>query len=190
MFWNAFAIGIVCGPILTAAGEWLRTATDVAGPWKLLGTSLTLPGLLYSSVTGRDPFHSLPVMCVYFLVQIGYFTAVVFMGHATVRFIRQNRGLHILHVPTPPESFPATLSEPPGAAVADREIDARGMHRPLPILRAKTALEGLASGKILKVVADDPNSVQDFREYAEQHGHRLLDSKEDNGEYIFVLQKA
>lgn len=190
MFWSAFAIGIVCGPILTAAGEWLRTDSDIHVLGKLLGSILTFPGVLYTAFTGRDPFHSLSAMCVYFLVQIIYFTAIVFLWHTTVRFFSREHGLESPHASPLRNSTPATFSEDSGVTVADREIDARGMHRPLPILRAKTAIESLASGKILKVVADDPNSVQDFREYAEQNGHRLLDSHEDNGEYIFILQKA
>lgn len=73
--------------------------------------------------------------------------------------------------------------------MADQELDARGMNCPLLILRAKKALNALTTGQVLKVIATDPGSVLDFQSFAKQTGHTLLESHEDNGEYIFVLQK-
>jgi tRNA 2-thiouridine synthesizing protein A len=74
--------------------------------------------------------------------------------------------------------------------MADKEIDARGLNCPLPILRAKKALSELASGQTLRIIATDPGSVKDFQAFAKQTGNQLLESSEANGEYIFVLQKA
>ncbi len=74
--------------------------------------------------------------------------------------------------------------------MADKELDARGLNCPLPILRAKKALNELASGQTLHVLATDPGSVKDFEAFARQTGHQLLESKESNGEYSFVLKKA
>ncbi len=74
--------------------------------------------------------------------------------------------------------------------MADKELDARGLNCPLPILRAKKALNELASGQTLRIVATDPGSVKDFQAFAKQTGNQLLESSEANGEYIFVLQKA
>ena len=74
--------------------------------------------------------------------------------------------------------------------MADQELDARGLNCPLPILRAKKALNALAAGQTLKIIATDPGSVLDFQSFAKQTGHQLLESQEDKGEYIFVLQKA
>jgi tRNA 2-thiouridine synthesizing protein A len=74
--------------------------------------------------------------------------------------------------------------------MADQELDARGLNCPLPILRAKKALNGLTSGQTLKIVATDPGSVKDFQAFAKQTGNQLLESNEANGEYTFVLKKA
>jgi tRNA 2-thiouridine synthesizing protein A len=71
----------------------------------------------------------------------------------------------------------------------DKELDARGLNCPLPILRAKKALAELASGQVLKIVATDPGSVKDFQAFAKQTGNQLLESAEANGEYIFYLRK-
>ena len=47
--------------------------------------------------------------------------------------------------------------------MADQELDARGLNCPLPILRAKKALNGMGSGQTLKIIATDPGSVKDFQ---------------------------
>lgn len=74
--------------------------------------------------------------------------------------------------------------------MADQTVDARGLNCPLPILRAKKALNALTRGQTLQVMATDPGSVLDFQAFAKQTGHRLLESHESNGEYSFLLQKA
>lgn len=71
----------------------------------------------------------------------------------------------------------------------DKELDARGLNCPLPILRAKKALADLASGQVLKVIATDPGSVKDFQAFAKQTGNELLESSEAGGEYVFYLRK-
>lgn len=74
--------------------------------------------------------------------------------------------------------------------MADKELDARGLNCPLPILRAKKALNEMASGMTLRIVATDPGSVKDFQAFSKQTGNELLESSEANGEYVFVLKKA
>lgn len=74
--------------------------------------------------------------------------------------------------------------------MADQELDARGLNCPLPILRAKKALNGMSSGQTLRIRATDPGSVKDFQAFAKQTGNLLLDSNEADGEYYFVLKKG
>ncbi len=52
----------------------------------------------------------------------------------------------------------------------DKELDARGLNCPLPILRTKKALAELQSGQVLKVVATDPGAVKDFQAFSRQTG--------------------
>ena len=54
----------------------------------------------------------------------------------------------------------------------DKELDARGLSCPLPILKTKKSLNELASGQVLKVVATDPGSVKDMRCVREPDGQR------------------
>lgn len=71
----------------------------------------------------------------------------------------------------------------------DKELDARGLNCPLPILRVKKALAEMAGSKVLKVVATDVGSVKDFQAFCKQTGNDLLDSGENNGEYTFFIRK-
>ena len=48
----------------------------------------------------------------------------------------------------------------------DQELDARGLNCPLPILRAKKAINGMDSGQVLRIIATDPGSVKDFVAFA------------------------
>lgn len=71
----------------------------------------------------------------------------------------------------------------------DKELDARGLNCPLPILRAKKSLAEIAAGQVLKIVATDPGSVKDFQAFAKQTGNELLSSAEANGEFVFFMKK-
>ena len=74
-----------------------------------------------------------------------------------------------------------------------QELDARGLKCPLPILRCKKALAGVAAGEILKVTATDPGSVRDFQAFCKQTGHEMLSMAENADtpvkEFIFHIRK-
>jgi len=70
----------------------------------------------------------------------------------------------------------------------DKELDARGLNCPLPILRAKKSLSDMEPGEVLKIVATDPGSVKDFQAFAKQTGHNLLESSQDQNEFVFFLR--
>ena len=72
----------------------------------------------------------------------------------------------------------------------DSELDARGLNCPLPILRAKKALNELSGGQVLRVIATDPGSVKDFEAFAKQTGNELVESGEANGEFNFLIKKS
>lgn len=71
----------------------------------------------------------------------------------------------------------------------DKELDARGLVCPLPILRTKQSLAEMTSGQILKIVATDPGATIDFQVFAEQTGNDLLSMSETDEEFIFILKK-
>lgn len=71
----------------------------------------------------------------------------------------------------------------------DKELDARGLNCPLPILRTKKALTDMASGQVLKILATDPGSVKDFQAFSKQTGNALLSSEVADKEFIFFMQR-
>jgi tRNA 2-thiouridine synthesizing protein A len=71
----------------------------------------------------------------------------------------------------------------------DKELDARGLNCPLPILRAKKSLGEMTSGQVLRILATDPGSVKDFAAFSKQTGNELLSSAEAGSEYTFFIKK-
>lgn len=71
----------------------------------------------------------------------------------------------------------------------DKELDARGLNCPLPILRTKKSLAEMQSGQVLKILATDPGAVKDFQAFAKQTGNELLSSTENGGEFHFLIKK-
>ncbi|MDH3713264.1 MAG: sulfurtransferase TusA family protein [Gammaproteobacteria bacterium] len=72
----------------------------------------------------------------------------------------------------------------------DAQVDATGLNCPMPILRAKKALTGLASGQVLKIIATDPGSVKDFEAFAKQTGHQLLQSESAGELFTYLIRKV
>ncbi len=71
----------------------------------------------------------------------------------------------------------------------DQTLDASGLSCPLPLLKAKQALNKLEQGQVLKVIATDAGSVRDFKAFTDQSGDQLLESIELDGSYIYVIRK-
>ena len=71
----------------------------------------------------------------------------------------------------------------------DKELDARGLNCPLPILKAKKALADMQSGEVLKVVATDPGSVRDFQAFARQTGNELVEQSSGGNEFVHYLRR-
>ncbi|MCB1644317.1 MAG: sulfurtransferase TusA family protein [Pseudomonadales bacterium] len=74
--------------------------------------------------------------------------------------------------------------------VTDESLDVCGLNCPLPLLKAKQALNRMIAGQTLSVVCTDPGSVRDFSVFAEQSGHVLLSSDAQGGKFFYVLKKA
>lgn len=72
----------------------------------------------------------------------------------------------------------------------DLELDTCGLHCPLPLLRLKKALQSLASGQVVRVLATDPAAVLDFGVFLEQAGHALLERSQTEHVLSFVIRKG
>lgn len=71
----------------------------------------------------------------------------------------------------------------------DKEVDARGMNCPLPILRTRKALNEMVAGQVLRIVATDPGSVKDFEAFSKQTGNELLSQSAAEKEFVFYIRK-
>ena len=68
-------------------------------------------------------------------------------------------------------------------------LDVSGLNCPMPLLKAKQALNELSAGTLLRVIATDPGSVRDFEVFAQQSGNALLESKQFDGRFEYLLRK-
>ncbi|QCB48313.1 sulfurtransferase TusA family protein [Hydrogenophaga sp. PAMC20947] len=72
---------------------------------------------------------------------------------------------------------------------ANKELDARGLNCPLPILKAKKALADMTSGEVLRVVSTDAGSVRDFQAFAKQTGNELVGQEAVGTEFFTLLKR-
>ncbi|MFV1922599.1 MAG: sulfurtransferase TusA family protein [Methylotenera sp.] len=71
----------------------------------------------------------------------------------------------------------------------DKEVDARNLNCPLPILRCKKGLSDMEAEQTLKIMATDPGSVKDFEAFCKQTGHELLQMDEADSVFTFYIKK-
>ncbi len=72
--------------------------------------------------------------------------------------------------------------------MAEKTLDATGLSCPLPVLKARKALQSMSPGQTLEVLATDPGAVEDFAVFCEAAGHDLLVSETLEGNrYRFVI---
>lgn len=72
----------------------------------------------------------------------------------------------------------------------DVEIDTSGLNCPLPVLKARKALNGMEEGQTLHLIATDPGANKDIPAFCKITGNQLLESSEADGKIHFVLKKS
>ncbi len=73
--------------------------------------------------------------------------------------------------------------------MADHTLDAKGLHCPLPILKARKALKEVPAGGTLEVFATDPGALADFEAFCRQTGNELLQHSQDDSVYRFLIKR-
>jgi len=68
-------------------------------------------------------------------------------------------------------------------------LDTKGLNCPIPVLKARRAMKTLAPGDMLEVLATDPGSVKDFDEFCKTTGDTLLEQREADGVFVFLIRK-
>ena len=69
------------------------------------------------------------------------------------------------------------------------QLDARRLLCPMPVIRTQNLIKTLNSGDILEVTCTDPGALNDVPTWCRINGHVLLDSREQDKEYIFLVCK-
>jgi tRNA 2-thiouridine synthesizing protein A len=74
--------------------------------------------------------------------------------------------------------------------MAEHTLDAKGLNCPLPILKARKALQDVPPGEILEVLSTDPGSVADFQAFCRQTGNELMESTTEDSVYRFLIKRS
>ena len=75
-------------------------------------------------------------------------------------------------------------------AIKDRVLDAKGLRCPMPVIKTRLALNEMAVGEVVTVLATDPASNIDIRHLCNITGHELVDAGEEDGVLTFVIRKG
>jgi tRNA 2-thiouridine synthesizing protein A len=73
---------------------------------------------------------------------------------------------------------------------ATKTLDASGLACPMPVVRTRQAIDELTSGDVLEVISTDRGSLQDIPAWAEATGNVLLEQREEDGRFTFLLEKG
>ena len=74
--------------------------------------------------------------------------------------------------------------------MADIVIDAKGLSCPMPIVKAKRGIDSIQTGQIMELQTTDKGSINDFQAWVNQTNHELVDVKEENGVFTFLVKKG
>lgn len=72
----------------------------------------------------------------------------------------------------------------------DRLLDARGLLCPMPVVKAGKEMRSLEPGQVLKLLATDRGSLADVPAWAEDTGNELLESREEDGVFVYLIRKG
>jgi TusA-related sulfurtransferase len=73
---------------------------------------------------------------------------------------------------------------------ADATLDCLGLYCPMPIMQTKVRLDGLESGQVLEVLADDQGVKADMAAWCRRTGNELLGIEEEDGQIRLLVRKV
>lgn len=69
-------------------------------------------------------------------------------------------------------------------------LDARGLFCPEPVMLLHKAVDDLAGGEQLMVLATDPSTRRDIPKFCQFLGHDLVEQSEEGGEFHYLIRKV
>lgn len=70
----------------------------------------------------------------------------------------------------------------------DKELDARRLLCPLPVIRAQEAIADMRTGERLRVVATDPGVKNDIPAWCRINGHKVESMDEQDDEIVITIE--
>ncbi|MDO9168830.1 MAG: sulfurtransferase TusA family protein [Methylobacter sp.] len=67
-------------------------------------------------------------------------------------------------------------------------LNARRLLCPLPVIRTQDKVKQLKAGDQLEVICTDPGVMQDIPTWCRINGHKVLETRSDDYEYIIILE--
>lgn len=100
-------------------------------------------------------------------------------------------------IPAPTASSPAqpaasapSQSAQSGSAKEPLRVNACGLQCPGPIMQVKKAMDSIAPGERVEIVATDAGFARDASAWCATTGNKLIEKKEEKGRYTVLLEKG
>ena len=79
---------------------------------------------------------------------------------------------------------------PPSSLNPHRQLDCLGLFCPIPIVKTREAMKGMAVGEVLEMLSDDPASDADMKSWALRTGNELMAVSKDGVVHRFLIRKV
>ena len=83
-----------------------------------------------------------------------------------------------------------TTQNAAGIPEVDCEVDATGLVCPEPLMLVRNRVREMQSGQVLRVVATDPTTARDFRDFCRFMGHRLMAERSEGPTFEYWIRKG
>ena len=70
------------------------------------------------------------------------------------------------------------------------KLDASGLFCPEPVMLLHNKIRDMAVGELLQLTATDPSTTRDVPKFCHYLGHELIESKEQEDKYLYLIRKC
>ena len=75
--------------------------------------------------------------------------------------------------------------------IPDKTLDCIGLYCPQPLFQTRDALNEIAVGEVLEILADDPAAESDLKRFCKRTGHELLSVENlGDGSQKFLIRRV
>ena len=69
-------------------------------------------------------------------------------------------------------------------------LDTSGLLCPEPVMLLHKKVREVAAGDVIEVIATDPSTTRDIPKFCHFLGHKLVEQREDNSQYYYLIKKV